>query len=561
MAEVLAVDVIEYMGYENGRNMLNYAQMKKLASLYHIDVIEILRNDEEVTLYDVANSDTDKINIEYFIPKKTLLTRAKEKPILSGTIVGLFVVAILLTVFGIRSNNRPYVSYADNTDRLSASLTSTIYIDSLGAVKGTGDNSNGQISNLPSEHAIKVSEGSNFSVILMEDGTVTSTGLIDKYQKEIAKWTNIVDIACGSNHIVGVDNKGHVHYVGDNSDGQCDLSDFSNIKNIYCLPRATIGVDNSGNILYAGKFVGTKTLKKYSNILDVEGNEDNLIVLKEDGTCDYIASYDDSIYLSILDWKDIIDVTCGKDFFAGLKADGTVKVASLTLNEDEVESWTKMIAIDSGDDYLIGFDGENIKGVGKNFYHQFESNETLLQTLPKVKNIIVDYDNSEVLVRFDNIENAVEYEVSLIIDDKNIIKTKVKDNEIAKFDTNALTDNNYYEIGVVAIGDNKVYGNSIESRVDFIFIKEVEEISEEKIKVRSNLVGIYKGDFEEYLTGIGVNDITGTVSENPCSGSIETVEEITKGITPGATYTITELNARKVEYTYCKLVVEELVEE
>lgn len=561
LADILGVDVIEYMGYENGRNMLNYAQMKKLASLYHINVIEILRNDEEVTLYDVANTDTDKINIEYFIPKKTLLTRAKEKPLLSGALVGLIVVVIILAISGIRNNNRPYVSYADNTDRLSASVTSTIYIDNLGAVKGTGDNSNGQISNLPSEHAIKVSEGSNFSIILMEDGTVTSTGLIDKYQKEISKWNNIVDVAAGSNHIVGVDKNGKVHYVGDNSDGQCNLDDFSNIKNIYCLPLATVGIDNDGNVHYAGKLVGTKLLKKYTNVLDIDGNEDNLIVLKNDGTCDYIASYDNSIYSSILRWKDIIDVTCGNDFFAGLKQDGTVEIVSLSLNEEEVESWNKMIAIDSGNDYLIGFDGENIKGTGKNFYHQFESNETVLQTLPKVKNIVVDYDNKEVFVRFDSVENASEYEVSLIVDENTKINKTVKANEIVKFDTNSLLDNNYYEVAVIALGDNMVYGNSIESRREFIFIKEVEEISEEKIRVRSNLAGIYKGEFEDYLREIGVNNITGNVSENTCDGTVETVDEIIEGITPGATYTKTQLNARKVVYTYCKLVVEVPVEE
>ena len=38
LADVLNVDVITYMGYENGREMIDYAKCRKLASLYHISV-------------------------------------------------------------------------------------------------------------------------------------------------------------------------------------------------------------------------------------------------------------------------------------------------------------------------------------------------------------------------------------------------------------------------------------------------------------------------------------------------------------------------------------------
>ena len=563
LADVLDIDVVEYMGIENGRSMLNYAQMKKLASLYHINVIEIFKNDDEVTLYDVANANTDQVNIEYFLPKKTLLTRLKEKPLLAGGLIGLLVAGIIITTIGVANNNRPYVSYADDTDRLSVSESSVLYIDNLGAVKGSGDNSNGQISNLPSEHAAKVAEGLNFTVILLDDGTVTSTGLIENYQKEINKWKNITDISAGENHVVGVDHNGKVHAVGDNSKGQVNLDGFTNIKSIYCLKEATIGVDEDGEIHYTGNFVGTKTLKKYTNILDVDGSEDNLIVLKSDGTCDYTASYDNSIYNKVSTWRNIIDVTCGKDFFAGLTSEGRVEIASLSLNEDIISTWNKVLAIDSGDDYLIAFDGNTIKGVGKNNYHQFESKETNLQTLPKVKNIIVDPDNDEVRVKFDEVTNAKEYEVTLIVDEQTKIKKTVKYAETVTFDTNILTDNNLYEISIIAIGDNQVYGNSLESIQEFIYLKEVEEISEEKVKIRTNLAGAYRYDFEDYLKGLGVsNEIIAEVDEDhPCDGSIETVVDI-MGITPGATYTKTELNARNITYTYCKLVLEsEVLEE
>ena len=36
LAGVLGVDVVDYMGYENGRKMINYEQAKKLAPKFNI---------------------------------------------------------------------------------------------------------------------------------------------------------------------------------------------------------------------------------------------------------------------------------------------------------------------------------------------------------------------------------------------------------------------------------------------------------------------------------------------------------------------------------------------
>ena len=40
--------------------------------------------------------------------------------------------------------------------------------------------------------------------------------------------------------------------------------------------------------------------------------------------------------------------------------------------KEEVEDWNDIICIDSGSDYLIGYDGKNIYGVGNNYYEQFK---------------------------------------------------------------------------------------------------------------------------------------------------------------------------------------------
>lgn len=533
--------------------MLNYKQILKLAELYHVEVIDIFLNNDNIDLSAADKNDTDTLNIEYFIPKKTIITRIKEHPFIAGGLFGILVALIIVTSIIYNNNKaRPYVSYADNTDRVSCSNTSLIYIDNLGAVKGAGDNSNGQISNLPSDKAVKVCEGSNFSIVLLNDGTLLHQGINEKDQKQIDDLENIIDIAAGENHIVCVDNKGRVFAFGDNSEKQCEVRDFQDIKNVYASKLGTICVDVSGEIYYTGSFIGTSLLNKSFNILDVETSDENLIILKEDGTCDYVASHDNPAYYEITRWNNIVDVTCGNTYFAALKSDGTVKVVSLSFKTKEVESWANIIAIDGNDDCLIGFDGENIYGIGNNEYHLFASEEKERKVLNKVENIRIDYNNKEINVSFDEVENAVSYDVTLILDENNEITTNFLKGAPVTLKADNLEDNNIYTISIVAIGNDE-YENSPISSSDFIFLKEIEPSSKDKITIRNDVVGSERYAFESYLTDIGVKRITSIMDENTaCEDGVETVLEIS-GITPGSTYTESELNARNIEYTYCKL--------
>lgn len=553
LAEELGVSTVDYMGFENGRSMLNYKQVLKLAELYHLEVIDIFLNNDNIDLSEADKSDTDTLNLEYFIPKKTIITRIKEHPFIAGGLFGILVAVIIVTSIIYNNNkDRPYVSYADNTDRVSCSNTSLIYIDNLGAVKGAGDNSNGQISNLPSDKATKVCEGSDFSIVLLNDGTLLQQGLNEKDQKQINDLENIIDIAAGEKHVVAVDNKGRVFAFGDNSKEQLEVRDFSDIKNVYASKQGTICVDINGEIYYTGSFIGTSLLNKSFNILDVETSDENLIILKEDGTCDYVASHDNPAYYEITRWNNVVDVTCGNTYFAALKNDGTVKVVSSSFKTKEVDNWQNIIAIDGNDDCLIGFDGENIYGVGNNEYHLFASEEKETKKLNKVENIRIDYNNKEVNVTFDEVENAISYDVTLILSEDNEITTNFKKGKAVSFKTDNFDDNSIYTIKVVAVGDEN-YENSPASSSDFVFLKEIEPSSKDKITIRNDVVGSERYAFESYLTDLGVKRITSIRDENiTCEDGIETVLEIS-GITPGSTYTESELNARNIEYTYCKL--------
>ena len=284
LADVLNVDVITYMGYENGRQMIDYAKCRKLASLYHISVYDMFKNSDDVQLYDVYKANTDEINIEYFIPRKNIWQRIKDNPYTKFAVIGIIFlfVAIGLLVSGSKAD--PYVATATDKDRLAASQTSIVYIDDIGAVKGSGDNSNGQLSNLPSSKAIKVQEGSSFTIILYDDGTVASAGFSSSYADIIGNWINIQDIAAGDNHVVAMDNKGKIYCAGDNSFSQCNVSDFDKVKKVFAAPNGTIALGNDGTVFYTGKFTGTSAIRREKDIVDIDSNEDNLIFVREDGT-------------------------------------------------------------------------------------------------------------------------------------------------------------------------------------------------------------------------------------------------------------------------------------
>ena len=160
LAEVLDVDTLEYMNYENGSAMISYDQMKKLASLYHIDLVDVFRNSTDVELYEVNKANTDEINIEYFTAKRTWFDKVKEfyeQNKIASTIIAILLVTILVLSIVLKNTVRPFSLTRENINRLSVSQTTVIYIDDYSGVNGSGSNANGELSNLTSSALLPVS--------------------------------------------------------------------------------------------------------------------------------------------------------------------------------------------------------------------------------------------------------------------------------------------------------------------------------------------------------------------------------------------------------------------
>ena len=555
LAEVLGVDVMEYMAYENGRKVMNYAQCKKIANLYHVGIVDIFKNTDEVTLYEVSTAKTDELNIEYFIPKKTFDERIKEfvknNPILVGVAAGVVILGmIVIAVFGGNKENVPYEATLANINRLSVSETTVVYISADGAVKGSGDNSNGQLSNLPSSSAIKVAEGKGFTVILNNDGTVSVAGLSGDELEAISKWRNIVDIAAGDGHIVGVDNTGEVYACGDNSMGQCEVSGFKDIKKVYATNNGTIVLGNDGKLSYAGEFVGSSQLKNFSDIVDIDASNDNLVILDADGSIEYIAKYKN--FLNIYKWKDIVDITCGDAFVAALCRDGTVLIDCEDARmEKEVAKWKNIIAIDSGSEYLIAFDGEKIYGAGRNEYHQFVSDEIEQIVLDQVGDVKISIGDNTIDVTFNEVANASGYEVRLNAGEGNV--KKVASNQMISFFTDGLVNENNYQITITTLGNGEEYLDSEPLVVDFTYIRpNNQSSSEEYVDINVTFEGMDVEEFKRYLNSIGVTNIICVETGSPCEGPNQTIISV-DGISTGQRISRSNLANAMVTYYTCQI--------
>lgn len=541
------------MAYENGRKVLNFNQCKKIANLYHIGVDEVFKNSEKVTLYDVSKTKTDELNIEYFLPPKTFKDHSREfvekHSILLGVMFGVIILGIIvISVFGSGGNTGLVdVIKLDDINRLAVSNTTAVYIDELGSVRGSGDNANGQISNLPSRNAVKVAEGSTYTVILNNDGTVDSKGLTDTLAEGLAELKDIIDIASGDNHIVAVDIKGRVYAFGDNKYGQCEVDDYRKISKVYATKNGTILLGYNGDLYCRGEFIGSGQLKNYNGILDLDTSNDNLVLLTKDGTVDYIAKT--ANFLNIYKWRDIVDVACGDNFIAALNSEGKVYIDTADiLMKKTVAEWNNIIAIASGDEYLLAYDGENIYGTGKNDYHQFESAGIESVKLAQVSGVKVTV-SSTIDVSFDKVINAQGYEIVLNVGEGNTYR--VSSNQTVSFYVDEMEDDKTYQITITTLGDGIEYLDSLPLVVDFAYHRE-EIVSDDYVEIDRDFETMTIGEFEAYLRSIGVNNMVGIEQPVECVGDNTMIISV-DGISKGQKISRNDLSKAVVTYNYCRI--------
>ena len=544
VADKLGVDVVEYMNYENGNNMVNYAQMRKLANLYHISVSEIFKNSDDIELPDIKETNTDEINAKFFMPENNFRNKIKGFIInhkIASIIIGILLLAIIVLSIILNNVSKPYTIKRENINRLSVSETTVIYIEDSGAIGFSGSNTNGQLNDLAVANAIKVCEGDGFSVVLNEDGTIKSSGLLAKDKKEVEGWKNIVDIAAGNKHVVAVDSNGRVYCAGDSE--ACDIEGTRNVTKVFATNNAAITLSDVGTLTYEGTFIGSSYLKEFLNIKDIASSDNILVILNSDNTLNVYSK--SGTYLKSETWTEIVDVACGDDFVAGLDQYGKVNIE---IDNDEirekVNEWSNIIAIDSGKDYLIAFDGKDIYGVGNNSYNQFVKEEKQKITLEKVKDIEYIVEDGNIFIQFDGVNNASGYLIELNVGTG--LSKRIDSLGTVGFSTENMIDGKTYTISIISCGSGD-YKDSDEASISFVYNKP-ENMTNVEI---SKYIGLDKAVLEAYLTGLDVSFMAEESTDTICDGLEPCVLEI-DGLEDGV-YNESQLSTAFVKYTYCKV--------
>ena len=543
VADKLGIDVVEYMGYENGNDMLNYGHMKKLASLYHISINDIFKNSDDIELPEIKE-DTNEINAKYFMPEKNIKNKVKSFIInhkVATIIIGILLLAIIILSINLSYVYKPYTIYRENINRLSVSETTVIYIQDSGAIGFSGSNTNGQLDNLAVTSAIKVCEGDGFSAVLNEDGSVVTSGMISKNAKEVESWRNIIDIAAGNNHLAGLDSNGRVYCVGDNE--ACDIAGTRGVTKIFATDNATIALNEIGTLSYSGSLIGSSYLGDFLNIKDIASSENILAILNSEDTLNVYSK--SGSYLKSETWTELVDVACGNDFVAALDKYGKVYIE---IDNDEiseqVSEWSNIIAIAAGKDYLIGFDGKNIYGVGVNKYNQFVKEEKQKVTLEKVSNIEYTLDQDNIYIQFEGVSNASGYVVN--IDVGTGLSKHLDALQPVAFSCENMIEGKTYTISITSIGSGD-FKDSDPKELSFVYNKP-EKIVDINVE---EYVGQSKAELEDYLKNLDIT-FKGEVDEDSvCDGKDEYVVEI-NGLKDGQ-YTESEIATKLVKYTYCKL--------
>lgn len=555
LAEVLGVDTLEYMGYENGRLIISHDQIKKLASFYHVSFDDIFKNSDEIEL-DEVEENTDELNIDYFLPKRNIFQRfisyCKRKPLVPILLSILLVAGIAGIINLINYLNVPPIEVLrEDINILDVSNTSVVYIDQNGGVLGRGNNTNGQLENLPQEKIVKVCEAATFTVCLNNEGKLSSVGLMEKHANTIASWNNIVDVAVGDGHIIAVDNRGKTYCTGDNTYRQCKIDEFNNIKKVFASPKGSIGINADGKLVYAGETLGISSLKNIDNIIDLDFSDDNTVVLKDNNTVTYYAKTKN--FRDVETWRNVIDVACGNDFIAALTEDGKVLISiDNYIIEKEVDSWENIKVIAAANDYMVAYDGERIYGIGNNLYNQFDKSENLIVSLPQVSDVRISFENNDVLVKFKGVPHATGYLVSI---DAGIGISHFVSNEEEEilFTKDNFENEKEYTLSIVSMGDGN-YENSAPLSTNFVYYTYDNNNNENPTFTIDTLIGKTKNNFEAYFRGLNydINRFSAQEAETLCTGE-EAIILSVSGIYEGESLTNEELQSRNISYTYCKL--------
>lgn len=512
IASRLNVPVTEYMQWENGNSICSVVLLKRMADMFGITVDDLVDNTKSIVIpepvieqsatipfnggqdinatqmYDGSLGDTmqtqqfsslndkndqdddghtrvmntsdlsnveekdashsydDEDEEEEVKPKKKKKPaspiKKKQTMIIIGAVAAIVVViAVVLLLFN-KSGSSLNVG---NDNRIALGDTYSLYVDNQGNIKKYGNFSSTE--NFST--GVQVAAFDDHAAVLLKNGTVISSD----GNADVKEWKHIKYIAAGKDHTVGVTDEGTVVCAGNES--ACKVSEWKNISSVYAGNGFTLGLTNDGAIKASGS--NTDAVSNQSNVRHISISDNLIALTKKDGKVT-IYPIGSAESLDTGSWTDIQSAAVGNNLAVGLKKDGTVNI-SYSDEEvvNKVSSWKSIKHVAANGSTVIGIDSYGkMHGAGDNTYKQYvdtteDDTNKQEETLGEVKNIKVDVTTANVVIKWDTVENASYYEVSVNTDPESKTKTSSNSTSIA---TSSLTDGQSYTVTVVAKSDD-----------------------------------------------------------------------------------------------------------
>lgn len=483
IADKMGVNVVEYMGWENGRAICTLSQFKRLAGIFSLSLEEMLRNtadlnlptyfDDSIQIPFVKQEEdlvffAGKGEVEVETPPveeapKVKVVEEAPKPKVEKTnkkinltkkqmqIAGAAGILVLIFIIGAAfllspkkgGTENPLNLSLNDQQRLAAGKQFSVMMDDHLNPQQYGIGLN--LSEF--QGVVSVSARTDFVLGLKSDGTVVGSGSNSQGQLNVGDWKQITGISAGNSHSVGVKEDGTVVCAGSNRSQECEVSGWKDVKTVVAGDGFTLGIHEDGTLDVAGTIQNSGLLKKQTNVVSAAIGTKEIALLKEDQTVEVI-SYTGTIASDCSSWENIIQVAAGSNYIAGLDTKGEVHIVTKDAQlQKEVESWSNIKAIEGSDLFLIGYNGSEMVGAGNRSYQQFPENKKE-EALAKVTNVKVSQVGEKIEITWDKVDGAQHYIVT-INTPSPYSSNKITNNQVM-VDQSRFENGETYQITIIA---------------------------------------------------------------------------------------------------------------
>lgn len=202
----------------------------------------------------------------------------------------------------------------------------------------------------------KLAAGSDYSLVLLDDGTVRCYGgQTSGVYEDVQNWKDIVWVSGYDNHAVGIRTNGTLAIAGTDEEGDLDVLDLSNVTQVVTGYHHTVALTADGRVHFRGSARHNRDdCEQWTNVKKLLGGDDHLAVIFNDGTMDAVGynGYEEC------------DIEGVSGAIGGATASGTTFVLNSDhmitpygkdwCGEDDVRGWSNIIYVDGGDRHTIG---------------------------------------------------------------------------------------------------------------------------------------------------------------------------------------------------------------